>query len=79
MSRWPFDRRRVAGKTEEHICENIKEDAMGTPFTVAWKVQGTFWTAEQKPELEYEADDNIKLGSMILVAKYVQKEKLMDL
>lgn len=38
-----------------------------------------FWTVEQESELEYEADDNIKLGTMILVAKYVQKEKIMYL
>lgn len=36
-SRWPFDRRKVAGKTEEHIWEKIKENAVGTPFIVVGK------------------------------------------
>ena len=61
-----------------------KEDATGACFLVVGRLQGTrlFWTVEQESEKEYEEEDNVKLKSMIfmiLIAEYVQKQKVMYL
>lgn len=54
---------------------------MGAPFLVDGRGQGMrlFWTVEQESEKEYKEDDNVKLKSMILIAEYVQKQKIMYL